>query len=195
MPKDFAGRAKPKAKPRKSARTKTRQTASQTNTGFHRPRFHGPSFSFGALLGAAVVLAGLYAPEILQSNQVEQTADAPTQTSNNDRKPVTFEFPDLLVNSEVEAQPDAYPIPAQTTHQQSQFLIQAASFRSSGDADKLRAELILLNLPTYIEASDVNQNTWHRVYVGPFERKIEAERALTQLRQQRLAALLLEEHS
>ena len=190
MPKDFAGRPKPKAKPRKQTRKPTRRASPQA-----APRFHGPSFSFGALLGAAIVLAGLYAPEIMQADQSGQTPATAAAADTDNNSAVKFEFPDLLVNSEVEAQPEAYPIPAQAKSTESQFLIQAASFRSANEADQLRAELLLLNLPTYVEASAVNANTWHRVYVGPFQRKVEAERALTQLRQQRLAALLLEERS
>ncbi|MEM7096629.1 MAG: SPOR domain-containing protein [Pseudomonadota bacterium] len=188
MPKDFAARPAGN-KPRKKTRKPARRRASPVQ----RTLFHGPSFSFGILLGAAIVLAGLYAPEIIDSGSLNTPSPLAggDEASIPQKKSVQFEFPDLLERSEVTPQPNNYPIPEQSNETQPNFLIQAASFRSSAEANQLRAQLLLLDLPAYTEPSQVNNTTWHRVIVGPFDRRVEADRALTTLREQRLAALML----
>ena len=52
---------------------------------------------------------------------------------------------------------------------QSPALIQAGSFRSAKEADRLRAELILMGLQVHVESVELGPNdAWHRVRVGPF---------------------------
>ena len=49
------------------------------------------------------------------------------------------------------------------------FVLQAGSFRQQKDANRVRAQLILLNLVAHIEKSRARDgSTWHRVIVGPF---------------------------
>ena len=47
------------------------------------------------------------------------------------------------------------------------YILQVGSFRSSADADKMRAELILLGLDVFIKVIEKDGQTWHRVLVGP----------------------------
>jgi cell division protein FtsN len=98
-----------------------------------------------------------------------------------------FEFYELLENDEVSidlpgdqplstdtpqsgntatAQPQAVP-------QAKSWIIQVASFANVADADKVRAQLILNGLPnTEITSVDVaGKGTYHRVMVGPFDRR------------------------
>ena len=50
-----------------------------------------------------------------------------------------------------------------------QFLLQAGSFRSAGDADRRRAELILQGYEVGVQKVELeNGDLWHRVMVGPF---------------------------
>jgi cell division protein FtsN len=41
--------------------------------------------------------------------------------------------------------------------------------------------------------SSINGENWYRVVIGPFDRKVEADRAMTKLREKNLAAILLKE--
>ena len=68
--------------------------------------------------------------------------------------------------------------------------MQAASFPRREDADKLRAKLMMLNLPARTEQVEIASDIWFRVMVGPFESQIKAQRALTRLRENNLSALL-----
>ena len=48
------------------------------------------------------------------------------------------------------------------------FLLQAGSFRQREDADRRRAELLLLGLEPRVEETTSDNGRWFRVYLGPF---------------------------
>ena len=54
------------------------------------------------------------------------------------------------------------------TAAQASFLLQAGSFRQREDAERRRAELLLLGLEPKIKESNRDTGLWHRVYLGPF---------------------------
>ncbi len=63
------------------------------------------------------------------------------------------------------------PAPAPTTVAKApttQFFLQAGSFRRADEADKVRAQIILLGFDVRVETGDVRGETWHRVLVGPY---------------------------
>lgn len=63
----------------------------------------------------------------------------------------------------------------------SQFFLQAGSFRKQAEADKLRAQIILLGQSGQVESGKVRDETWYRVLVGPFasrEQLAQAQKAL-----------------
>ncbi len=68
------------------------------------------------------------------------------------------------------------------------WVLQAASFSQQGDADSLRAELILRGLTdTYIEEIDVtNKGTFFRVMVGPMATRSQMNRARDVLAEARI---------
>ncbi len=47
------------------------------------------------------------------------------------------------------------------------YLVQAGSFRTSGDAEARKAELALMGFQSRVEAADVRGVAYHRVFVGP----------------------------
>lgn len=63
----------------------------------------------------------------------------------------------------------AEPAPSQTAASGEEFVLQVGSFRRQTEADNLRARLLLLNLDAFTEQVTIRDNeTWHRVMVGPF---------------------------
>ena len=48
------------------------------------------------------------------------------------------------------------------------FFLQAGSFRKQADAERVRAQIILLGQTATVEAGTVKDETWYRVLVGPF---------------------------
>jgi cell division protein FtsN len=57
--------------------------------------------------------------------------------------------------------------PAATT----QYYLQAGSFRKQADAEKVRAQIILLGQAVQVESGTVKEETWYRVLVGPFSNR------------------------
>ena len=69
------------------------------------------------------------------------------------------------------------------------YMLQAASFRSRADADRLRAELLLLDLPATTGEVNVGNSVWYRVTVGPFPDQVSTDAARERLRERNLTAI------
>ena len=91
-----------------------------------------------------------------------------------------YEFYIMLPKSEVnvpKVEEYSSKKPAATA-QQYAYLLQAGSFRSAAEADKLRAKLLLegLNVKTS-KVTNQNGSVWHRVMVGPFASRSKLNKA------------------
>ena len=110
------------------------------------------------------------APKVVESKKPEKPAAA---------KKDNFEFYQILQDSEVDtSHVDAY----QSTPRGEQdfyYMIQAASFRNSSDADRLRAKLILSGLveTSIRETTGKDDRPWFRVVLGPYESRSKMNRA------------------
>ena len=71
------------------------------------------------------------------------------------------------------------------------YLLQAGSFRQLADADRRRAELLLLGLEPNIEETSGDNGRWYRVYVGPFDSRAKVSRARSLTAGQNIDTLLL----
>ncbi len=71
------------------------------------------------------------------------------------------------------------------------YLLQAGSFRQKQDADRRRAELLLLGLQPSVEESDSDTGHWFRVYLGPYNSHTEMTRAKSLMAAQDIDSLLL----
>lgn len=89
--------------------------------------------------------------------------------------------------------PPAPPVakPAAVT----QFFLQAGSFRKKEDADKVRAQIILLGQSAAVESGTVKEETWYRVLVGPFSNREQLTIAQKQLASGGFSNLLLQQRS
>ena len=72
------------------------------------------------------------------------------------------------------------------------YLLQAGSFRTFEQADRLKAQLALLGLETGIQSVIINEKeTWHRVRVGPFRDLNELHKVRVQLKSHKVDAILI----
>lgn len=131
---------------------------------------------FATLLLIAAAAFGLY-----KLTQVEPEEPVATPTPAKKKAPPApkevpaakeeYDFYSLLPESEVVApKVEAYASGEKDASKQNYaYMIQAGSFRSAEEADKLRATLLLegLNVTTS-KVTNHNGSTWHRVMVGPF---------------------------
>ncbi len=185
MTKDFANRSGPKKKS-KSAGSRSRPAQRKRKKAPAKTIFHGASFSAGIVLGIVLAVLGAYAPELFEDELVQLTEQ------RESRAPISFEFDQILSNSEVVTDPGIYLSPNDDDPDKPmEYLLQAASFRSQNDAEVMRVKLLLMDLPTNSYRVQLENGTWFRVLTGPFSTQRQAQRAMTRLRQHNISALLI----
>ncbi len=192
MARDYAQRSASAAplRSRKQGSRKPRSRKSSKDRAATGTRFEfsAPSFSAGAVFGAALVVILAWVPEALdRSVEVVRTATQPAAAAQPE---LEFHFEELLQEAEVTIDPGAYPAefedPTSTTPRS--YLLQAASFKRFTDAEALRVKLRTLGMPATTEKVTLDSGTWYRVTVGPFTTQVAEQRALTRLRENNLAA-------
>jgi cell division protein FtsN len=130
------------------------------------------------------LMLGLFAAFILFLDQkiVKNNTATPTiepKKEANDKPRIDFYsiLPDRVVDvpiSEEDKQaienPSINKIAAETV------ILQVGSFQSVTEADSLKAQLALLGLEAKLESAQVNNDTWHRVLLGPYADNSELSR-------------------
>jgi len=127
------------------------------------------------------------------------TAQADGNVSEN-KKP-RFEFYTILSELEVfvpepeiEAQHNNTNTKPATLKTQSgkKYLLQAGSFKSQQDAERLKASLALLGVQSSIQNVNINNDNWHRVRIGPFSNPTLLRETLSTLKQNNIQAMTME---
>ena len=148
-----------------------------------------PWFIAGILCG--VFLSGLVWLA-LQSPQVDNDSGVAEANVGAERPRPRFDFYTLLPEQRIDVELEPDTVATETAPPAaSQYLLQAGSFKRPADADRRRAELILLGLDASIEAADTDNGQWHRVYIGPFDSRSRLQSARSLTAQQGIDTLLL----
>ncbi len=191
MSKDFAKKPrKTGPSPRNNA---TRQKPGQGATPKQR-NIPGWLWLFtGTLLGAFLMfLVRLSNVPIDVDPGTTASASANIKQPKNLPKP-EFDFYEILKKNEVVVdEGPARRDPNSATLEDKEYILQAGSFRNTKDADRLRAQLILLNLEAQVETVKASSGqTWHRVIVGPFLSRSKMAKARSILASNQISPLLL----
>ncbi len=72
------------------------------------------------------------------------------------------------------------------------YILQAGSFRSRQDAEKLKATVALLGLEASINQVSINKEKWHRVRIGPVNNRRELNQNLNLLHRNNINAMAME---
>jgi cell division protein FtsN len=83
------------------------------------------------------------------------------------------------------------PATAAQTAQGEEFILQAGSFRSATEADKRRAQVQALGLPSRRESVSAGGDTWYRVLVGPFPSRDAVTQARDKLAAQNIDTIIV----
>lgn len=110
---------------------------------------------------------------------------------NTDPQPNKFEFYELLPKSEVTPEKvEAYKSTPRDAKLDKKYVLQAGSFRSEADAEKMRATLLLAGLPNvHTDKSEGTNGIWYRVRVGPFDNRPKLNKAQDKLARMRISAM------
>ena len=121
------------------------------------------------MLGSFVAFVLFLDQKIVNSG----SADRPQQeTTSSENKP-TIDFYSVLPQRKVEIPIDdddraAIENPSINKEAVNKSILQVGSFHSNADADSRKAQLAFLGLQATIKSAVVNEQTWHRVQLGPF---------------------------
>lgn len=71
------------------------------------------------------------------------------------------------------------------------YVLQAGAFRKFDDADRLKASLALLGVQANVQAATINNETWYRVRIGPYNNLDELNAVRMRLRENAINAVLV----
>ena len=123
--------------------------------------------------GAFLLWPKVSAPE----PYLEEVSQLGEETSQRMNETIDWSFYDLFPKAEV-ATVGGYQQPMVMASDSTLiYYLQVGSFPTTSDADLRRAELLLLGLSPSVEKKQIDQTTWHRIMLGPFESQVELNRA------------------
>ena len=151
-------------------------------------RWYGAGVVSGVLASLLIYLGMLPADPGAEGAPRAATTTAPVEEPPKPR----FDFYTLLPEQTIDVEVDPGEIAKHRTNPSTElYLLQAGSFRQREDADRRRAELILLGLEPKIEDTSGDNGRWFRVYVGPFESRSRLAKARSLTAAQNIDTLLL----
>lgn len=71
------------------------------------------------------------------------------------------------------------------------YVLQAGSYKNFGDADRIRAQLALQGVESKVQKVSVDNDTWHRIRIGPISKLDELNRLRTILRKADVDVLVI----
>jgi cell division protein FtsN len=179
------------------------KTKRRKNTGF--------SGWTGVLCGLAVglgVAAVVYIKDHRPDAQIARTAKADKKKSRGAERPDTeagdsgtedsakaYAFYDMLPKFEVvvpekdkDVRPDVKSIPET---RRGTYVLQAGSYKNFADADRVRAQLALQGIESKVQKVSVDNDTWHRIRIGPISKLDELNRLRQILRKADVDVLVI----
>jgi len=151
-------------------------------------RWYGAGVLTGVFLSFLLYLGTLPTP-----GDEEMTQQGEAQAVSAPPKP-RFDFYTLLPEQsiDVDVEPAEMAKPRNTVAASTEvYLLQAGSFRQQDDADRRRAELLLLGLEPKVEEASGDNGRWFRVYLGPFESRSRMAKARSLTAAQDIDTLVL----
>ncbi len=137
----------------------------------------------GLFLAFLYYLAGIQTPidEGKKQTGISQHRPSPQDTP----KTPAFDFYNVLPDTEVNTTKGKGQISSKTINDKTtiETLLQTGAFTLPKDADKRRAEVLLLGLNVNIETVDIKGKIYHRVQVGPFKSNAALDNAKLLLKQ------------
>lgn len=145
-------------------------------------------YSLGLLSGLFVAFVIYLATLPPENPQAEEPVVA-----GSERPEPVFDFYEVLPERRIELDLDPAELPRRQAETSDRLLLlQAGSFRDAGDADRRRAQLLLLGLEPTIEESNGDNGRWFRVFIGPFESRSAMAKARSLTAQQDIDTLMVQ---
>jgi cell division protein FtsN len=112
-----------------------------------------------------------------------------------DEAPKSYDFYNMLPKFEVvvpEKEKDVKPdLRTAPETRRGTYVLQAGSYKTFGDADRVRAQLAMQGIESKVQKVSVDTDTWHRIRIGPIKNLDELNRMRQKLRQADIDALVI----
>ena len=109
-----------------------------------------------------------------------------------------YDFYEMLPNFEVvvpereaAVRRDAATAPTAPVERTGSYALQVGSYRRFEEADRVRAQLALQGIESKVQKVSVDNDTWHRVRVGPINDLAEVNRVRDRLREAEMDVLVI----
>ncbi len=154
----------------------------------------------GLALGAATVWGTLFVRDKLATPVPAATAPArpvpkPKAPPGNAPPERRYGFYDMLPNFDVVVPEEDHDVRRDTTPAPLDvpgvYVLQAGSYGSFAEADRVKAQLALLGISSQIQKISVDERQYNRVRIGPIEDLNELNRIRKRLRDAKIDALLI----
>lgn len=163
---------------------------------YKRSRSRRESFSgwTGVLIGLVAGLSvGLALYFFDPRSPQEPGAEAPTaaepasaRESTGDEPAERYDYYQMLPNFEVVVPEKEVAMPRdapEAVEKKGAYVLQAGSYRKFEEADRVRAQLALQGIESNVQRVAIDNDTWHRVRVGPISDLGELNRVRNRLRE------------
>jgi cell division protein FtsN len=121
--------------------------------------------------------------------------DAETGDSGAEEPAKSYAFYDMLPKFEVvvpekdkDVRPDIKSVPET---RRGTYVLQAGSYKNFADADRVRAKLALQGVESKVQKVSVDNDTWHRIRIGPISKLDELNRLRQILRKADVDVLVI----
>jgi cell division protein FtsN len=121
--------------------------------------------------------------------------DSETAESGAEEPGKSYDFYDKLPKFEVvvpekdkEVRPDIKSVPET---RRGTYVLQAGSYKNFADADRVRAQLALQGIESKVQKVSVDNDTWHRIRIGPISKLDELNRLRQILRKADVDVLVI----
>jgi cell division protein FtsN len=142
--------------------------------------------------GAPIARTGKVDKKRSRSNE---PPDAGTGDSGAEEPAKSYDFYDMLPKFEVvvpekdkDVRPDIKSVPET---RRGTYVLQAGSYKNFADADRVRAKLALQGVESKVQKVSVDNDTWHRIRIGPISKLDELNRLRQILRKADVDVLVI----
>lgn len=149
------------------------------------------------LTGLVIGLSATFLPSFNEKSQQNKAVVKEPPPELAPVKKRTFDFYTLLPELEVVVDKETLPASNSVNEKLSggEYVLQVGSFKSSEEADSLKAQLALMGVETNIETVKVNTINWHRVRIGPSKNISQLQSTQKRLRTKNMDSILLKVRS
>ena len=130
-----------------------------------------------------------------KKSRANEMPEAETADAGAEEPAKSYDFYDMLPKFEVvvpekekDVRPDIKSVPET---RRGTYVLQAGSYKNFADADRVRAQLALQGVESKVQKVSVDNDTWHRIRIGPISKLDELNRLRQILRKADVDVLVI----